>query len=100
MPDRRAFLRLTLTLATASAAEPQKVSKSGIPYRPDGDDAVLRNKKSCRRRKGPVLLRKLELTLRDYWEMESMLLRLTAVLLWIAATDEYDRQAIVCVLAM
>lgn len=42
-PVRKAALILVLAsslpLATAVAQEAQKVSKSGIPYRPDGDDA-------------------------------------------------------------
>jgi len=42
-PIRATVLVLALAssalLATASATEPPKVSKSGIPYRPDGDDA-------------------------------------------------------------
>jgi alkylhydroperoxidase family enzyme len=42
-PIRTTVLALALAssapLATANATEPPKVSKSGIPYRPDGDDA-------------------------------------------------------------
>lgn len=40
---RTAVMAMTLASSilsgTATAVEPQKVSKSGIPYRPDGDDA-------------------------------------------------------------